>query len=294
MAKFNRVNHQPVRGPDEPHAPEPGRSEIGLILIDIDGTLVGPGNIVPDSAWRAIAHARLLGRHVALCTGRPCSGQAVHLATRVSPNEAHIFQSGAVLCRPDGTILQATSFPAGSYANQVALHRRTDHGFEVYTATDCYVERHTDFTRAHAVEIGLDTLEITDLLCVPTPIIRVQWVVRWAEWPKMEAVIGLDRALEMSVASHPDLVETCFTSVTARGISKGSAARSLAAHYGITMNQVAMVGDGDNDIAVLNEVGLPIAMGNATAGALAAASHVVASVDNNGLAEAIELALARV
>jgi Cof subfamily protein (haloacid dehalogenase superfamily) len=277
-------------------APQPtnvGSSEIGLILIDIDGTLVGPGNTVPDSAWSAIAYARSLGRHVALCTGRPCSGQAVDLATRVSPDEAHIFQSGAVLCRPDGKILEATDFPAGSYANQVELHRRTDHGFEVYTATDCYVENHTEFTRAHAFEIGLNTIEVADLLRVPRPIIRVQWVVRWEEWPEMASIIALDPALEMSVASHPDLVETCFTSVTARGISKGSAARTLAAHYGLTTDQVAMIGDGDNDIAVLKEVGLPIAMGNASAGALAVADRVVASVDNDGLSEAIHLALAR-
>jgi Cof subfamily protein (haloacid dehalogenase superfamily) len=270
-----------------------GSSEIGLILVDIDGTLVGPGNTVPDSAWRAIEHARSLGRHVALCTGRPCSGQAVDLAERVSPAQAHIFQSGAVLCRPDGKILEATCFPPGSYANQVELHRRTDHGFEVYTATDCYVENHTEFTRAHAIEIGLDTIEISDLQLVPRPIIRVQWVVRWERWPEMAAIIALDPALEMSVASHPDLVETCFTSVTAKGISKASAARTLAAHYGLTTDQVAMVGDGDNDIAVLKEVGLPIAMGNASAGALAVADRVVASVDNDGLSEAIYIALAR-
>ena len=38
-------------------------------------------------------------------------------------------------------------------------------------------------------------------------------------------------------------------------------------------------------------MGLPIAMGNASPGALAVAKHVVANVDNHGLAAAIELAL---
>lgn len=268
---------------------EAGR--IGLILIDIDGTLVGPGGVVPDSAWKAIDRARSRGVHLALCTGRPCSGHAVQLAERVSSGGAHIFQSGAVLCFPDGRVLEATVFPPASYGAQVALSRSTGHGFEVYTATDCYVERHTAFTRAHAEEIGLTTIETPDLLLVHGPIIRVQWVVRWEEWPAMESIIAWDPQLEVSVASHPDLIETCFTSVTARGISKGSAAIRLAAHHGLSIDRVAMIGDGDNDIAVLQAVGLPIAMGNASAGALAVAEHVVADVDDDGLAAAIELAL---
>jgi Cof subfamily protein (haloacid dehalogenase superfamily) len=289
---MSSVGPLPNHLPYVDHVPEPNQ-RIGLILIDIDGTLVGPGNQVPQSAWDAIDFARSQDRHVALCTGRPCSGSAVRLAHRVSPAEPHIFQSGAVLCHPNGVVVEVTEFPTKSYANQVALARQSGEGFEVYTATDCYVERHTVFTQAHATEIGLDTIVINSLLLVPPPIIRVQWVVRWEDWPATEHQIALDPELEMSVASHPDLVETCFTSVTARGISKASAARKLAAHYGLTIDQVAMIGDGDNDIAVLNAVGLPIAMGNASQGALFAARHVVASVDNNGLAEAIHLALAR-
>jgi Cof subfamily protein (haloacid dehalogenase superfamily) len=265
---------------------------IGLILIDIDGTLVGPGNTVPESAWGAIANARDQGRHVALCTGRPCTGSAVDLAKRVSEYEAHIFQSGAVLCTPTGTVLEATEFPMASYLRQVELSRETGEGVEVYTATDCYVERHTEYTLAHMKEIGLNTHVVKDLLEVPSPIVRVQWVVKWNDWPAVEMRIAEDPALERSVASHPDIIQTCFTSVTARGISKASAALALAKHYGLTLDQVAMIGDGDNDISVLQVVGLPIAMGNASPGAMAAARHVVARVENNGLAEAIALALA--
>ena len=276
-----------------PRNPARTAQAIGLILIDIDGTLVGPGNLVPASAWAAIDDARSQGVHVALCTGRPCSGQAVDLAMRVAADGAHIFQSGAVVCLPNGEIVESTNFPSASYATQVELSRRHDHGFEVYTATDCYVERHTEFTLAHAREIGLDTIETPDLLLLPPPVIRVQWVVRWAEWPAMQALIEVDPALEVSVASHPDLVETCFTSVTAQGISKGSAARALARHLGLGIEQVAMIGDGDNDIAVLNAVGMPIAMGNASPGAMAAADHVVRNVDDDGLADAIALALRR-
>jgi Cof subfamily protein (haloacid dehalogenase superfamily) len=269
-------------------------SGIGLILIDIDGTLVGPGATIPSTVEPALRRARSRGVHLALCTGRPCSGSAVGYAEMVAPTTPHIFQSGAVVCRLDGTVIHSTPFPESSLASQIELaraHRVNGAGFEVYTATDCFVEAHTEWTLAHEREIGLSTKVTADLGSLDDPVIRVQWIVRWEDWPTLEKLVRTDQDLEISVASHPDLALTCFSSVTARGISKASAAAELARHHELTLASTAMVGDGDNDIAVLAAVGLPIAMGNASQGAKAAARHVVSDVGRHGLAEAIDLAL---
>jgi Cof subfamily protein (haloacid dehalogenase superfamily) len=268
---------------------------IGLILVDIDGTLVGTGNTIPDSAWAAIEKAREAGVHVAICTGRPCSGDAIVYARRVSPLEPHVFHSGSVLCTPDGEIAHVVTLPRESFRRQVALAREHNVALEVYTAMDCFLELESAHTKGHAELINLQQTVIPDLLALldgDDPIVRVQWVVPWAEWPVFEAATQTDEQLEISVASQPDLHHLCFSSVTARGISKASAAAFLAEHYGLTLDQVAMVGDGDNDLEVFSVVGLPIAMGNGTPKALAAGKHIVAHVDHGGLAEAIELALA--
>jgi Cof subfamily protein (haloacid dehalogenase superfamily) len=270
---------------------------IGLILVDIDGTLVGTGNKVPDSAWEAIARARGAGCHVAICTGRPCSGNAIVYARRVSPNEPHVFHSGAVVCTPDGVMAHAVMMPPASFRRQVALAREHNEALEVYTAMDCFLEQESAHTKDHAELINLKQTVIPDLLALldtNDPIVRVQWVVPWAEWPTFETATQSDAQLEISVASQPDLHHLCFSSVTARGISKASAAGFLADHYELTLDQVAMVGDGDNDLEVFGVVGLPIAMGNSTPKALVAGKHIVAHVDNGGLAEAIDLALVHV
>jgi Cof subfamily protein (haloacid dehalogenase superfamily) len=268
------------------------RGDIGLILIDIDGTLVGTGSVIAASTWSALTVARRRGVHLALCTGRPCSGTAVTYAYEVSPFEPHIFQSGAVVAYPDGRVVQVTEFPRESYGAQVAMARSSGLAFEVYTATECFVEQHTALTLGHAEAIGLSTVVTTDLLSVDDPVVRVQWIVPWDTWPPYEAAIKADPLLEISVASHPDLPQACFTSVTARGISKASAATTLAQHYGLELPQTAMIGDGDNDLGVLNVVGLPIAMGNATHTVKAAAAQIVGHVDENGFAEAVAYALA--
>ena len=264
---------------------------IGLILIDIDGTLVGTEDVIPAAVWDAVDEARAAGVHLAICTGRPGSGDALRYARLVSPDEPHIFQSGASVNWVDGRTVHVVEFPAASYPGQVELARRTGQAFEVYTPTDCLIERHTIWGRAHEEAIGLTTTLVPDLLTVEGPVVRTHWVVPWEQWPPIEAEIRRDEGLEVSVARHADLTGACFTSVTARGISKASAAAVLARHHGLPLTATAMVGDGDNDLSVLRAVGLPIAMGNGTDAVKAAAAHTVAHVDDGGLAEAIRLAL---
>ncbi len=266
---------------------------IGLILIDIDGTLVGTEDVIPPAVWDAFDEATAAGVHLAICTGRPGSGDALRYARMVSPEEPHVFQSGAAVSYVDGRTLHVVPFPADSYPAQVELARRTGQAFEVYTATDCFVERPTVWGRAHEEAIGLTTTTVPDLLDIEGPVVRVHWVVPWEEWPPIEDAIRADPQLEVSVAKHADLTGACFTSVTARGISKASAAAILAAHHGLSLERTAMVGDGDNDLAVLRAVGLPIAMGNGTDAVKAAAAMTVAHVDEGGLAEAVRFALTR-
>jgi hydroxymethylpyrimidine pyrophosphatase-like HAD family hydrolase len=52
------------------------------------------------------------------------------------------------------------------------------------------------------------------------------------------------------------------------------------------------VGDAGNDLSALRIAGHPVAMGNADADVLKAATRTVGNVNDGGLAEAIDLAIA--
>ena len=247
---------------------------IGLILIDLDGTLVQVGNVVDPKSWDAVERAQSAGRRVAVCTGRPCSGVAQRHARRIAKDDPHIFDSGAVICAPNGVSEYVAELPRASFERLVLVAREERVPLEAYTAIAAFVERPDRYTLAHALVIDAEVSEC-DLLAIREPIVRVQWIVPWEIWPRFAALTRADPLLTVSVATQPDIVETCFSSVTLKGVNKASAAALLAQRHGLALHEVAMVGDGDNDVDVVAAVGLGIAMGNGTAAVRSAAGVVV-------------------
>jgi hydroxymethylpyrimidine pyrophosphatase-like HAD family hydrolase len=84
------------------------------------------------------------------------------------------------------------------------------------------------------------------------------------------------------------MTEAAFVSVTAEGVSKAAGIASVADHLGASMDDVMMVGDGHNDLSAMAAVGWPVAIGDADPAVVAAARLVVAAVDDDGAAEAID------
>ncbi|NJK44662.1 MAG: HAD-IIB family hydrolase [Pleurocapsa sp. SU_196_0] len=263
---------------------------IRLLLTDVDGTLIGTGSVIHPRVLEAISKANASELHLAICTGRPSFSRASQYATLVSPNEPHIFQNGAHVATLFGRTIQSSVLNVAAYRALVAVSRRVGVTLEVYTETRCLVEQHSAIAEAHQELIGMRA-QHTDLFSVTEPVLRVQWVNTRREQPRLEAEMQRISQIQYSSAGTPDMPEALFTSVTQTGTSKLEGAAALARFYGVALSEVMMVGDGDNDIEVLQGVGLGVAMGNASAGAVAAAQHRVRHVDEGGLADAIELAL---
>ena len=85
------------------------------------------------------------------------------------------------------------------------------------------------------------------------------------------------------VTSQPHMLE-CLPP----GASKGAGLALLLQDEGYTPAQVLAIGDGENDIEMLQLAGIGVAMGNAPAHVQAAAQHVTLSNDEDGVAHAVE------
>nr|WP_272508961.1 Cof-type HAD-IIB family hydrolase [Clostridium ganghwense] len=73
-----------------------------------------------------------------------------------------------------------------------------------------------------------------------------------------------------------------------KGSSKGKAVEVLAGFYGLSREEVICMGDGENDLSMLQYVGMGIAMGNAEYYVKDNAKYVTDTNNNDGVAKAIE------
>ncbi|WIG60035.1 MAG: hypothetical protein OJF49_002783 [Ktedonobacterales bacterium] len=263
---------------------------IRLILIDVDGTLVGRNGVHP-ATWEALEQARQRGVHLGLCTGRPGCGRALAHARRVAPAGLHIFHGGAVVSLPGQPAAYCSMLPRDAFHALVAVSRREGQPLEAYTERGYFLEWETALIRVHARHLEMEP-EVCDLLEIATPVVRAQWVVDEQDWPHFRALTALAGEIEIQPATAPWSPGTVFANLTRVGASKSSALRWLAGHYGLEVSEVAMIGDAENDLDAMEAAGLGIAMGNASAAVKERARLVVGDVDAGGLAEAIGRALA--
>ena len=73
-----------------------------------------------------------------------------------------------------------------------------------------------------------------------------------------------------------------------KGATKSKAVSALALYWGINRLEIAAFGDDSNDIDLLSDVGVGIAMENALDEVKAVADHICDTNENDGVAKWIE------
>lgn len=262
---------------------------IGLVGIDVDGTLVGKSGEVAPRVWEAVELARAKGIRLALCSGRPAFGRAVEYARRLDARGWHAFQNGASIVNLPTGQSRSVPLPPEAVKTFVAEARANGAVLELYSDRDWVEESSAPWAVQHAELLGVK-FEPRTFESLDGPVVRAQWLVT-----SDHATQFMSRphpGLEVSQSTSPLMPGTQFVGFTREGVSKASAMRAIAQEYGIAMQDVMYIGDSGNDIPALRVAGHPIAMANSDPAVIKVAERVVAHVDEGGVADALRIAIA--
>ena len=266
---------------------------IPLILIDVDGTLVGASGTVTEPVWEAVDKALARGQHLALSTARGAFGSSGEMAKRLDPDGWHVFHAGGAIVHTGTEETRGHSLKRADVQTLRDIEAADGNdawALELYSARAYAIEATTKAAVDHAALMGLafEPTSFDSFLATHADIVRAQMVVPVADIPKVHEEVD-PLGLSVTSATSPIMPGTAFVSITKPGITKATGINSICEILGITVDQVMMIGDGLNDLPAIQAVGHPVAMGNAEDEVKALANHVVADVAHDGVAEALEL-----
>ena len=107
---------------------------------------------------------------------------------------------------------------------------------------------------------------------------------------------GAEQDVRSVLEKYPDLRAAytgIYVEVYSKDASKGRALAELARHLDIRKEEIACIGDGENDLSMFESAGLRIAMGNAVEDLKKQADYVTDSNARDGAAKAVEWILKR-
>jgi Cof subfamily protein (haloacid dehalogenase superfamily) len=99
----------------------------------------------------------------------------------------------------------------------------------------------------------------------------------------LHTIADATRSVCNAAFSKPNYLE-----IVPLGVHKAEALQHLASILGLELSQIAAIGDGLNDIEMLSEAGLGIAMGNAPQAVKSVADWVTGTNNEAGVAQAVE------
>lgn len=262
-----------------------------LLVIDVDGTLVDKNGVISSEDEKAIAKAIASGVKVSLSTGRvikACQG----IISRFCLDGHHIFFDGALVSDPaQGKEVYSRPIKREVVRQAVEFARRNDIYLELYSSERFFAERENWSDDVHYKFFGVaPTIADFNGIWDRERIVKAELVVHNpGERNKAELFQNeFNHNLRFSVARSPAFPEIDFINVIDPKVSKGEALKTLASFLGVSIGEVIAIGDGLNDITLLETAGLAVAMGNAFPEVKKVADYITLDVDHSGVAAAVE------
>lgn len=262
-----------------------------LLALDLDGTLLDENHRVPVSTIKKLREAESRGVIVTLATGRMWPSTKMY-AEELKLVHPLISYNGALLrAVADESDVQYSNISLDAMRDMIAYCKKESLYLQLYADDEIVVEkcveetlRDPDLQHASCREVEDYALYLTspDLRPTPKMMIRVPRH-RVSEVYRIEAEVKHHFPHLNVVQSTPTLIE-----LLSPNVSKGRALRLLSEKLGIAQSEVMAVGDGDNDISMVEWAGLGVAVQNASERLKAVANYVAEGARFCGVEEAID------
>ena len=267
------------------------RKPIGIIALDLDGTLLNSNKELTPGNLAALERAAAAGIEIVPTTGRFFNAMPEVIRQLPFVRYAITINGAEVRDLRTGQVIYQAEIP---WRQAVALMEELDRYSVVY---DCFMGNNAYMTGALKKRIDTDVSsphyrKMLHELRQSVPELKEYLTQQQKNVQKVQ-FFSPDEALRRRLLKGlPERYENTYASssvsdnveVNQTHANKGEALLFLADYLGVPHEGTMAFGDGLNDLSMIKDAGIGVAMSNACDEAKALADYITLSCDENGVA----------
>lgn len=272
-------------------------TDIRLLVLDIDGTMADRSNRVRDSVAQAIGSAKRRGVAVAIATGRLYQN-SLHAHNSIGSTLPLICFDGALIREPKTEVVHR-HWPLEpravaqvlDYTEQLSLNGRVS--IQLYVQHDLYISNLNDASIKFFQGSNVQPIVVGDLRQLLDRA-TTEVIVLSDEFEVIARLAGLMNNSHGRIRVK-EYKSMAFLEMFHPAVNKRLAVSYLAEEVmSLRPENVMAIGDDFTDIEMLQYAGIGVAMGNSPLEVRAAADWVTTTIEEDGVARAIDRWILRV
>ena len=260
-------------------------SKISTLVSDVDGTLVTDDKVLTARTQAAVAKLHACDIKFAIISSRPPRGLGMLLRPLGITTPVCGF-NGGVIATCDLTVITEHLLSPEIARRAVSLLDPHDVQVWVFSGQDWLV-RDPDgpYVGFEERTVGFQPTLVDNFgqsLNVANKIVGVS--------KEFEFLARRERDVRAALGDQASVArsQSYYLDITHPLANKGVALSEIARLLGVPLAEIAVIGDGGNDVAMFERSGLSVAMGNASPAVQRAANFVTDSNRDDGFANAVE------
>jgi Cof subfamily protein (haloacid dehalogenase superfamily) len=257
--------------------------KIRLVISDIDGTLITSNHEVTEATKQTAAALQQAGLALTLSSSRP-PRSIRPLAQQLQLTSPFAAFNGALITTLEGDTRLRSSLGPEVIAHIKAVTESFGIGLWLYDEQGWWAESRDAFVEREAHTSGFEPELQGYGERLRASVVKLTVVGKPERVAEAEKQILKELGDEVSASrSKPR-----FLDVTAHGYHKGSVVEHLAEVFEVAREEIAVIGDGPNDIEMFKQAGTSIAMGQGVDEVINHATFITSSNDDEGWSRGIE------
>ena len=270
------------------------KKKILLVAMDVDGTILGKGKSISQRTKKVFAAAAKKKVHMVIATGR--AAEAIPAEIQEMKGVEYIITSNgsSIFKLSDGSRIYGQDLPAGQIRQLMAFYEGWDCPIEVfvrgkaYTSSDYFKEPEKFGADSESADYVRRTRHPEADICqfVSDHEMEIEGInfIVYDEVMKQQMREGLEAFNDFYVTSSVRR----YIEISHRDVCKATALEWLCQELGVSREETAAFGDGENDIEMIQYAGLGVAMENGVPAAKVRADLIAPPCDEDGVARVLE------